>query len=97
MGDSPDRVLEGSTEQAEVWLTELAYELGGVGYLEAHRVLNAVLHAIRDGLSVEQPTAAEVLFPGPDYEDLNRPGPAPARSRRLPRARRRGCAAGGRG
>lgn len=63
MFDFGSGVLEGSTEQAEVWLTELAHELGGVEPLRARRVQKAVLHAIRDGLCVEQAAAVGAPLP----------------------------------
>jgi uncharacterized protein (DUF2267 family) len=73
MFDLRSELLEASAEQAEVWLGELSQELGGADYRHAHRVLRAVLHAIRDGLSVEQAAAVggplPTLIRGLYYED----------------------------
>ena len=71
--DSGSALLESSIEQADVWIGELAHELGGADDSHAWDVLRAVLHAIRDGLSVEQAAAfgeaLPMLIRGLYYED----------------------------
>ena len=46
-------IIERSVEQTNIWLAELAEELEG-GRGEAYRALRAVLHALRDRISVDE-------------------------------------------
>lgn len=78
------RGLDHSVEVTNIWLEELAAELGTGNRREAYRVLRAFLHTLRDRLTVEE--AAElsaqlpVLVRGVFFQNW-RPGRTPARYR----------------
>ena len=78
------RGLDHSIERTNIWLGELAAELGSDDRNEAYRVLRAFLHTVRDRLTVEE--AAElaaqlpILVRGVFFQDW-RPGRTPARYR----------------
>jgi len=46
-------IIERSVEKTHIWLKELAQELDGADRLYAYRALRAVLHALRDQLTVD--------------------------------------------
>jgi uncharacterized protein (DUF2267 family) len=46
-------IIERSVEKTNVWLKELAQELGVADRREAYRALRAVLHTLRDRLTVD--------------------------------------------
>jgi uncharacterized protein (DUF2267 family) len=76
------RGLDHSVEQTNIWLAELAAELGSDDRHEAYRVLRAFLHTLRDRLTVEE--AAElaaqlpILVRGMFFQDWQ-PSRTPAR------------------
>ena len=76
--------LDHSVELTNIWLAELAGELGSDDRREAYRVLRAFLHTLRDRLTVEE--AAElaaqlpILMRGVFFQDW-RPERSPARYR----------------
>jgi uncharacterized protein (DUF2267 family) len=75
------RGLDHSVELTNIWLSELAVELGTEDRHEAYRVLRAFLHTLRDRLTVEE--AAElaaqlpILVRGVFFQDWE-PGRTPA-------------------
>ena len=73
MSQSTLESVEHSVETTNVWLDELAAELGSGDRSEAYRVLGAVLHALRDriGPSESAHLAAQLppLIRGVFYED----------------------------
>jgi uncharacterized protein (DUF2267 family) len=78
------RGLDHSIERTNIWLAELAAELGTDDRHEAYRVLRAFLHALRDRLTVEE--AAElaaqlpILMRGVFFQDWQ-PSRTPERYR----------------
>jgi len=75
-------IIDHSVETTHIWLNELAAELGTKDQQYAYRVLRAVLHAVRDRLTVDE--AAELaaqlpeLIRGIYYEGWD-PSRTPAR------------------
>ncbi|HXR29503.1 MAG TPA: DUF2267 domain-containing protein [Solirubrobacteraceae bacterium] len=73
MRDGDPSIIEHSVEKTHIWLKELAAELGDSDRQYAYRALRAVLHTLRDRLTVE--VAAKlgaqlpVLVRGIYYED----------------------------
>lgn len=53
MSNVEPSIIERSVEKAHIWLKELAEELGVEDRQYAYRVLRAVLHALRDRLTVD--------------------------------------------
>jgi uncharacterized protein (DUF2267 family) len=53
MSRSEPTIIERSVEKAHVWLNEIAEELGSEDRQYAYRALRAVLHTLRDRLTVE--------------------------------------------
>jgi hypothetical protein len=47
-------IIDRSVEKTHIWLNELAAELGAEDRKYAYRVLRAVLHAVRDRLTVDE-------------------------------------------
>ena len=78
------RGLDHSVELTNIWLAELAAELGSDNRPEAYRVLRAFLHTLRDRLTVDE--AAElaaqlpILLRGAFFQDWQ-PQRTPARYR----------------
>jgi uncharacterized protein (DUF2267 family) len=71
--DSQPTIIERSVEKANIWLKDVANELGDEDRQYAYRVLRAVLHALRDRLTID--VAAKLasqlptLIRGIYYED----------------------------
>jgi uncharacterized protein (DUF2267 family) len=71
--DSQPTIIERSAEKANIWLKDVANELGDEDRQYAYRVLRAVLHALRDRLTID--VAAKLasqlptLIRGVYYED----------------------------
>ena len=53
MSDTDPSIIEHSVEKTHIWLNELAEELGDADRRYAYRALRAVLHTLRDRLTVE--------------------------------------------
>jgi uncharacterized protein (DUF2267 family) len=56
-------IIDRSAEKAHVWLNELASELGAEDRRYAYRTLRAVLHAVRDRLTVDETAQFAALLP----------------------------------
>jgi uncharacterized protein (DUF2267 family) len=73
MSDGEPSIIERSVEKAHIWLKELAEELGDEDHQYAYRALRAVLHTLRDRMTVEVAAkfAAQLptLIRGIYYED----------------------------
>lgn len=71
LGDPP--IIEQNVEKAHIWLKELAQELGSDDRRYAYRVLRAVLHTLRDRLTVDVAAKLAAQLPtlirGVYYED----------------------------
>jgi len=74
--------LDHSVERTNVWLAELAAELGSDDRHEAYRVLRGFLHTLRDRLTVEEAAELSAQLPiivrGIFFQDW-RPHRTPAR------------------
>jgi uncharacterized protein (DUF2267 family) len=72
MTDEPN-IIEHSVEKAHVWLKEIAEELGVDDRQYAYRALRAVLHTLRDRLTVDVAAKLAAQLPtlirGVYYED----------------------------
>jgi len=55
--------IENSTEKAYAWIDELASELGTDDRANAYRVLRAVLHALRDRVTVDEAAQLAAQMP----------------------------------
>lgn len=55
--------VERSVEKMNVWLGELAGDMEGAGRPEAYRVLRAVLHNLRDRLTVDESAQLAAQLP----------------------------------
>lgn len=81
------RVLDHSVETTNIWLADMADELGTDDRMEAYRVLRAFLHTLRDRLTVQEAAdlAAQlpVVIRGIFFQDW--------RPRRTPRTYRDRC------
>jgi uncharacterized protein (DUF2267 family) len=53
MSESEPAIIERSTEKAHIWLKEVAGELGDDDRQYAYRALRAVLHTLRDRMTVD--------------------------------------------
>jgi uncharacterized protein (DUF2267 family) len=53
MSHGEPTIIELNVEKAHVWLNGIGAELGGEGQQYAYRVLRAVLHTLRDRLTVD--------------------------------------------
>jgi uncharacterized protein (DUF2267 family) len=75
-------IIDHSVEKAHVWLNELGAELGSEDHRYAYRVLRAVLHAVRDRLTVDEAAQLAAQLPelirGIYYEGWD-PSRTPAR------------------
>jgi uncharacterized protein (DUF2267 family) len=73
MSDVEPSIIERSVEKAHIWLNELAGELGVEDRQYAYRALRAVLHALRDRLTVDVAAKLAAQLPtlirGIYYED----------------------------
>ncbi len=73
MSDVEPGIIERSVEKAHIWLKELAGELGVEDRRYAYRALRAVLHALRDRLTVDVAAKLAAQLPtlirGIYYED----------------------------
>lgn len=73
MSESEPSIIEHSAEKAHIWFNEIARELGDQDRVYAYRALRAVLHTLRDRLTVD--VAAKLasqlptLIRGIYYED----------------------------
>ena len=56
-------IIDRSVEKAHVWLNEVAAELGTDDHQYAYRVLRAVLHAVRDRLTVDEAAQLAAQLP----------------------------------
>ena len=72
MSDEPN-IIEHSVEKAHIWLKEIAEELGVDDRQYAYRALRAVLHTLRDRLTVDVAAKLAAQLPtlirGIYYED----------------------------
>lgn len=73
MNPNEPSIIQHSAEKTNIWLAEIAAELGGDDRRYAYRALRAVLHALRDRLTVDVAAklAAQlpILIRGVYYED----------------------------
>jgi uncharacterized protein (DUF2267 family) len=53
MSEADPAIIEHSVEKAHIWLKEVAKELGDDDRVYAYRALRAVLHTLRDRLTVD--------------------------------------------
>ena len=71
-------IIDHSVETTHIWLNELAAELGTEDHRHAYRVLRAVLHAVRDRLTVDEAAQLAAQLPelirGIYYEGWDRAG-----------------------
>ena len=56
-------IIDRSVEKTHVWLNELAANLGSEDHRYAYRVLRAVLHAVRDRLTVDEAAQLAAQLP----------------------------------
>jgi uncharacterized protein (DUF2267 family) len=56
-------IIDRSVEKTHAWLNELAAELGSEDHRYAYRVLRAVLHALRDRLTVDEAAQLAAQLP----------------------------------
>jgi uncharacterized protein (DUF2267 family) len=73
MSDNEPSVIQHSVEKMHIWLGEIAEELGDEDRHYAYRALRAVLHALRDRLTVDVAAKLAAQLPtlirGVYYED----------------------------
>ena len=73
MSDIDPSIIEHSVEKAHIWLKEVAAELGDEDRRSAYRALRAVLHTLRDRLTVDAAAKLAAQLPtlirGIYYED----------------------------
>jgi uncharacterized protein (DUF2267 family) len=73
MAETDPSIIERSVEKTHIWLNELAEELGVEDKQYAYRALRAVMHALRDRLSVDVAAKLAAQLPtlirGIYYED----------------------------
>jgi uncharacterized protein (DUF2267 family) len=73
MSEADPAIIEHSVEKAHIWLKEVAKELGGDDRVYAYRALRAVLHTLRDRLTVDAAAKLAAQLPtlvrGIYYED----------------------------
>jgi uncharacterized protein (DUF2267 family) len=78
MSDRDPAIIERSAEKAHVWLGEVAAELGVDDRHYAYRALRAVLHALRDRLTIDVAAKLAAQLPtlirGIYYEDWDPSG-----------------------
>lgn len=56
-------IVERSVEKTNIWLRDMAFELGRVDRAQAYRELRAVLHALRDRLTVDEAAQLAAQLP----------------------------------
>ncbi len=73
MSDTEPSIIQHSVEKTHIWLNEVAAELGDEDRQYAYRALRAVLHALRDRLTVDVAAKLAAQLPtlirGIYYED----------------------------
>ena len=73
MSDTEPSIIQHSVEKTHIWLTEVAAALGDDDRQYAYRALRAVLHALRDRLTVDVAAKLAAQLPtlirGVYYED----------------------------
>jgi uncharacterized protein (DUF2267 family) len=73
MAEADPSIIERSVEKTHIWLNELAEELGVEDKQYAYRALRAVMHALRDRLTVDVAAKLAAQLPtlirGIYYED----------------------------
>lgn len=73
MSQAEPAIIERNVEQAHIWLKELSHEFGDEDHQYAYRALRAVLHALRDRLTVDVAAKLAAQLPtlirGIYYED----------------------------
>jgi uncharacterized protein (DUF2267 family) len=73
MSEAEPNIIEHSVEKTHIWLKEVAEELGDADRQYAYRALRAVLHSLRDRLTVEVAAKLAAQLPtlirGIYYED----------------------------
>lgn len=66
-------IIDRSVEKAQIWINDMAEELGTEDSQRAYRVLRAFLHALRDHLTVDEAAKLAAQLPifvrGLFYED----------------------------
>jgi uncharacterized protein (DUF2267 family) len=71
--DSQPAIIERSAEKANIWLKDVATELGDGDRQSAYRALRAVLHVLRDRLTIDAAAKLAAQLPtlirGIYYED----------------------------
>ena len=77
-------ILDKSVQKTNVWLNDVNYELGWFTFQRGYLSLRAVLHALRDRLTLQEVTQLGAQFPifirGVYYEGWN-PARTPVKSR----------------
>lgn len=73
MTDAEPSIIQRSSEKAHIWFNEVAAEIGDDDHAYAYRALRAVLHALRDRLTVDVAAKLAAQLPtlirGIYYED----------------------------
>lgn len=73
MSETDPSIIERNVEKVHIWLNELSHELGEEDRQYAYRALRAVLHALRDRLTVDVAATLAAQLPtfirGVYYED----------------------------
>lgn len=73
MSDTDPSIIQHSVEKTHIWLSEIAEELGDQDRHYAYRALRAVLHTLRDRLTVDVAAKLAAQLPtlirGVYYED----------------------------
>ncbi|MGA2319184.1 MAG: DUF2267 domain-containing protein [Solirubrobacteraceae bacterium] len=73
MSETEPSIIDHSAEKAHIWLKEIAQELGDEDRVYAYRAMRAVLHTLRDRLTVEVAAKLAAQLPtlirGIYYED----------------------------
>ena len=69
------RIIDESVQQANLWINDVDYRAGWANKQRAYRLLRAVLHAVRDHLSVDEAAQLAAQMPmlirGLYYEGWN--------------------------
>jgi uncharacterized protein (DUF2267 family) len=83
MSDTEPSIIQHSVEKTHIWLKEIADELGDPDRQYAYRALRAVLHTLRDRLTVDVAAKLAAQLPtlirGVYYEDWD-PSRTPVRT-----------------